>query len=389
MRALLLPALLCLASSSSWADGVASPDAGAAHPEEALDRAALPSDGGLEVVGEASPADPAGDDESAEAGGGDESEASEAEAEHACAGAEDGGVLYSADLTDEELARRFQEDPTSLGTVSVGLAEAGRVMNAVQLELGEAWTLVTPENAWGTQEAIDGLRLVADRVHEVVPSAPPLRINHIGKKDGGYLRPHQSHQSGRDVDLGFYYQPGVDLQAMTRRREQSIDLAANWALVRALATLVDVQFVLVDRRIQKVLYDYALSVGEDRAWLDTLFHGPDSLLKHARRHRDHFHVRFYAPRSQELGRRLQPLLAKRPEENLVIHRVRSGETLGGLALKYGSTVRLIQKANGLTSTMLRVGRTLNIPLRGPCTNCPVPPPLVLPARRLPPASPKA
>ncbi|MEW5743241.1 MAG: penicillin-insensitive murein endopeptidase [Myxococcota bacterium] len=328
-----------------------------------------------------------------------EAEAPEAEAalaegsevEGACApGVSDGGFLYSADLSDEELARRFVEDPASLGSISVGLAEAGRVMNAVQLEPGDAWQLVTPESAWGTQEAIDALKLVARRVRDTFPTAPPLRVNHIGKKDGGYLRPHQSHQSGRDVDLGFYYQPGVDLQALKKRREHSIDLGANWALIRALATEVDVQFILVDRRVQKVLYEYALSIGEDKAWLDSLFNaGADSLVRHARRHRDHFHVRFFAPRSQELGRRVQPILAKRPEENLVIHRVKKGDTLGHLAVHYGSTVRLIQKANGLTGTMLRVGRTLNVPLRGPCNNCPLPPPLVVPARKLPPKAPEA
>lgn len=362
---------------------VPAPGHAAAGPEP------LSPDAGLDVTAEASDAD---DDDPAEGADGDAAEAGEAEgseAEAACPAGADGGVLYSADLSDDELLRRFVEDPASLGSVSVGLTEAGRVMNAVHLEPGDAWTLVTPENAWGTQEAIDGLKLVAQRVHDTVPTAPPLRVNHIGKKDGGYLRPHQSHQSGRDADLGFYYQPGVDLQALKKRREQSIDVAANWALVRALATEVDVQFILVDRRIQKVLYDFALASGEDKDWLDTLFHGPNPLVKHARHHRDHFHVRFFAPRSQELGRRVQPLLAKRPEENLVIHRVRRGDTLGHLALKYGSTVRLIQKANGLHGTMLRVGRTLNIPLRGPCNNCPLPPPLVLPARHLPPDKPKA
>ncbi|MEW6433725.1 MAG: penicillin-insensitive murein endopeptidase [Myxococcota bacterium] len=392
MRALLLTALL-VALPSVAEVGVESALAPAASPTAtALQLPAAPelaADAGPTVAGDA--AGDEADGESSEGADGEVAEAGEAEgseAEAACAGA-DGGILYSADVSDEELARRFVEDPASLGSVSVGLAEAGRVMNAVRLEPGDAWTLVTPENAWGTQETIDGLKLAAQRVRDTVPTAPPLRVNHIGKKEGGYLRPHQSHQSGRDADLGFYYQPGVDLQAMKKRREHSIDLAANWALIRALATEVDVQFILVDRRIQKVLYDYALSIGEDRGWLDSLFHGPDPLVKHARRHRDHFHVRFYAPRSQELGRRIQPMLAKRPEENLVIHRVRRGDTLGQLAIKYGSTVRLIQQANGLHGTMLRVGRTLNIPLRGPCTNCPLPPPLVLPPRRLPPAEPKA
>jgi LysM repeat protein len=167
-----------------------------------------------------------------------------------------------------------------------------------------------------------------------------------------------------------------------------MDLPVNWALLKALITRSDVQFILVDKRIQARIYDFALKQGEDKAWLDKLFHaGPDSLIRHARRHRDHFHVRFFAARSQELGARIQPLLAKQPEQNLVIHRVQKGDTLGGLATRFNSSVKLIQKANGLTSTSLKVGRTLNIPLRGPCTNCPLPPPLIVPPRCLPPETP--
>jgi len=145
-----------------------------------------------------------------------------------------------------------------------------------------------------------------------------------------------------------------------------------------------VQMLLVDKRIQASLYEHALSIGEDKGWLDSLFHGPEPLLKHASRHRDHFHVRYYAPRSQELGRRVQPLLAMRPEHNLMLHRIRSGDSLGKIASKYGTTVNALKKANGMKNTFLRAGRTLRIPLRGPCTSCPVPPPVVVPPRRLPP-----
>ena len=70
---------------------------------------------------------------------------------------------------------------------------------------------------------------------------------------------------------------------------------------------------------------------------------------------------------------------------MVVHRVKSGDTLGHLAVHYGSSVKLIQKANGLADTQLRVGRTLSVPLKGPCTKCPLPAQVVLPPRRLPPA----
>jgi len=300
------------------------------------------------------------------------------------AAASDGGPVYSADLSDDELARRFREDLPSLGSISIGVTEAGRVVNAVRLPPGEAWTIADPERAYGTQETIDFLTTVANDVHSAYPQTQ-LRVGHIGAERGGWLRPHQSHQAGRDVDLGFFYQAGVDPGAPRQPREKLMDLAVNWALLRSVVINTDVQFVLLDRRVQRVLREYALLIGENKAWVDSLFLGPDSLVKHAPRHRDHFHVRFYSARSQELGRRLVPILVARPDENLVIHRVAPGDTLGKLAARYGSTVRSIQANNGLASaTALRVGSTLRIPLRGPCTSCPIPPPLSVPPRRLPP-----
>lgn len=300
----------------------------------------------------------------------------------------DAGIFYSADLSDEELTRLWVEAPEQLGTISVGLTEAGRLVNGVQLSPSPKWLLVDPSNAWGTQETVDFLSAAVEVVHEQFPHAPPLRVNHVGKKNGGYLRPHQSHQAGRDVDLGFYYPRSEDPGHLSKKRELAMDLELNWALVKALLIKGDVQFILVDKRIQARLYDYAREQGEDQAWLDRLFHaGNESMIRHARRHRDHFHVRYFGGRSQELGRRILPLLARQPEQNLVIHRVKKGDTLGGLATRFNSSVKLIQKANGLTSTALRVGRTLNVPLRGPCTSCPVPPPLVVPPRCLPPEPP--
>jgi len=144
--------------------------------------------------------------------------------------------------------------------------------------------------------------------------------------------------------------------------------------------------MLLDRRVQKRLYDVALEQGEDRSWLNSLFHGKDALIKHARGHRDHLHVRFFNPRAQELGRRITPFLAMQPEHNLAMHKVRRGDNLGALSRRYGSTPTAIRKANHMKNNALRAGITLSIPIRGACTHCPVPPAVVIPERRLPPSA---
>ncbi len=305
------------------------------------------------------------------------------EGETVVEGSADAGYLYTSDLTDAELERRFVEDLASLGSISVGLAEAGRVINAVQMRPSPHVDVIVPENAWGASEVIDFLNVVADDVATALPDAPRLRVNHIGRREGGYLRPHFSHQSGRDVDVGFYYRPGTDIEHLTQSRIDAMNLAANWTLVKALAARADVQVVLLDRKVQAALDHYAQGVGEDPALLARLFHsGASSLFQHARRHKDHFHVRFFAARAQELGRRIQPLLARRTDENKLVHRVSPGETLGAIAAHFNSTVKSIQRANGLKGTLLSVGRTLIVPLRGPCTQCPMTAPVVVPPRLL-------
>ena len=65
----------------------------------------------------------------------------------------------------------------------------------------------------------------------------------------------------------------------------------------------------------------------------------------------------------------------------VKHRAKSGDTLGALARRYGTSAKAIRAANGLTSTRLRAGRSYTIPIRkAPVDGGPV----VVPPRRLPP-----
>lgn len=46
-----------------------------------------------------------------------------------------------------------------------------------------------------------------------------------------------------------------------------------------------------------------------------------------------------------------------------IHEVKSGDTLSSLATKYGTTIKAIQTANGMTDTRIKVGQKLKIPAK--------------------------
>ena len=78
--------------------------------------------------------------------------------------------------------------------------------------------MVSPEIAYGTQETVDYVVAAIHAVRAQYPNVPPLRVNRLSTKDGGYLRPHKSHQNGRDVDLGFYYPTAEPMRERERER---------------------------------------------------------------------------------------------------------------------------------------------------------------------------
>jgi penicillin-insensitive murein endopeptidase len=304
---------------------------------------------------------------------------------------ENAGALL--DLSDEELKERVESDLPSLGSLSIGAPGSAILLNAVSLPAGPRWKIAPSAATWGTSETMAGIQTAVDTVHELFPDTVPIFVGDISDADGGRLKRHDTHQAGRDVDVGFYYRGG-QAKWYEPGTAANLDLPRNWALVRALVTCTDVETILLDTRIQRLLYKYALSISEDKTWLDRLFQSSrgsrDALIRHVAGHRTHYHVRLYNPLAQELGRRAFPYLVEfkivEPPVFTVRHVVRGGQTLGHLAARYGTSVRAIMQANGLTTTRVRAGRAYRIPVRAAA---PPAEPLVVPLRMLPPQTPAA
>lgn len=300
-------------------------------------------------------------------------------------------ALLEAD--DDELMARIVADPGSLGSLSIGEAGSGLLFNPVAIPDDPRWVINGNAETWATTETIAGLEAGVGAVNELYPGTHRVRIGDCSDADGGRLKRHLSHQAGRDVDVGFYFTSG-EAGHLVVGTAKNLDLPRNWALVRAWVTMADVDVILLDTRIQRLLYKYALSIGEDKDWLDRIFQFSrgyrDALVQHVRGHRNHYHVRFFNPVAQELGRRAYPLLVKAelmpPPIYTVRHVVRKGQTIGHLASRYGTSVRAIQHVNGLRTTLLRAGRAYRIPVKAAVAQ---PAPIVIPARLLPPSTPPA
>lgn len=290
--------------------------------------------------------------------------------------------------TDADIARVVESDLKSLGAISLGLPNAGLLLNGVAASDNRYFEPVSPSAAFTTEETLSYLTAALEAVHEEFPDTPPLKLGDISAEKGGPLRPHLSHQSGRDVDIGYFYLSGG--RWYQRGTAKNLDLARNWAFVRALVANTDLELLLIDHSIQALLREHALSIGEDPAWVDSIFRGGGGrrpLIRHARGHATHMHIRFFNPLAQETARRAHQALVARgvvpPVQTFAHHRARRGDTLGKLSKRYGVPVPEIKRANGLKSSLIKEKRTYLIPL-GRSRPAPLAKKLTFPPRRVPP-----
>ena len=190
--------------------------------------------------------------------------------------------------------------PVATPGEAAGAPWAGKLVNASKLVAGDGYIVKRPARSFGTKHLLDHLRGAIAEVRALYPNVPTLAIGDISAEYGGKISDHRSHQSGLDVDVGFYFTSG----AVTAFAEanNAFDLEANWALLAAftrIAALDDgVQMIFLDYDIQHRLYDFAKQRGTPDSELEYIFQYPrgrdelSGLVRHWPGHGNHFHVRF-------------------------------------------------------------------------------------------------
>ncbi|NLI82156.1 MAG: LysM peptidoglycan-binding domain-containing protein [Deltaproteobacteria bacterium] len=182
-------------------------------------------------------------------------------------------------------------------TASVGQPYHGRLINGVPFpEQFEGYQVRDEARSYATPELIGALLDALDVVRKQDPETCDLFIGDFSREGGGALNNHRSHQNGRDVDLGMFLKGNREVSTFLPMNGENLDVPKTWALIEGLLRSQRVQYIFVDRKIQNLLYDYALCRGVDPNYLDQLFGGTrHSIIQHVRNHHDHIHVRFYAP----------------------------------------------------------------------------------------------
>lgn len=191
---------------------------------------------------------------------------------------------------------------------SRGRANRGRLRNARLMPEGEGYFLRTIRNrSWGTDETIQAMMTVFKAYAEAYPDGPPINVGDISKRRGGKVKPHASHQSGRDIDIGFVHHPGSEHRRhpehFIRADNKNLDVEKTWFVTKALIQTGLVQVIYIDKFVQKKLWEYA-SKDLTKEQQELIFSLPrhdnssSAILQHWPGHRNHFHIRFKCPKGQ-------------------------------------------------------------------------------------------
>lgn len=194
---------------------------------------------------------------------------------------------------------------------SVGAPHHGVLTDAVELPVegvGFVRYRKNGANHWGNPRLVRAIERVAKTLHDDMPEGAPLVIGDLSAKSGGKIPHHQSHRTGRDVDLPWLVttpggapmqNPGfvpVGADGLASLEVPGgyvrLDVPRQWRLVKELLTStdIDVQWMFCSREVEALLVDYARALGEpmDLVWhAETVLMQPGDSLAHD----DHIHMR--------------------------------------------------------------------------------------------------
>jgi len=181
------------------------------------------------------------------------------------------------------------------GAVSIGKPNRGKIASSIELPDNAAlYTKRKPTESYGSSHTLHNLQLAIANFRQATGYTGELVIGAISKQGGGRLRPHSSHQSGRDVDIRLPLKdPGGDAEHI-----DDVDWDATWGLIQALVATGEIQYIFLTSDRQKRLHQAAKRAGASKDMLERIIQYPNKkgtnngIVRHEAGHTAHIHVRF-------------------------------------------------------------------------------------------------
>lgn len=193
---------------------------------------------------------------------------------------------------------------------SVGWPHHGVQTGAIELpDAGDGFVRYRNEGGyyWGQPALVHGIEEAARQVNTAFPGGAPLVVGDLSAQYGGKISRHQSHRTGRDVDLLWYVTTadGTSIRnssfvplrdagfaKLPGKGPVRLDVARQWMLIRSLlgSEHFEVQWLYSSAAVEAMVLDYAVAQSEDPELVqrarDVMLQPPESLP-----HDDHLHLR--------------------------------------------------------------------------------------------------
>jgi len=192
-------------------------------------------------------------------------------------------------------------------SASVGDVGRGRLVHPAVLA-GNAMMRVNERTNFGTTELVSVIVKAVAAVNLRFPKTPLVTVGDLSKDGGGFLSGHQSHQAGRDADIGFYMADGRSRKEFDKATPMTIDAGRMWTLLASLLDSGELEYAFIAYPLQRPIYEYARDVAKvPLAKLDRYFQYPRKvseragIIRHIPNHDNHLHIRVFASRSVARG----------------------------------------------------------------------------------------
>lgn len=212
---------------------------------------------------------------------------------------------------DKSRAKKAKADASSKGAASsIGAPNQGRLGKGARLRPTKHLEIRKNARTWGTPELVKAIKRAAAAVAREHRGSK-MFVGDLSAKRGGSIEGHNSHQSGRDVDIAFYVSNSKGDAVHPRRfvafddagRGRSLtwarfDDARNWTLVEALLTdeQAGVRYIFISNALKARLLAYA---AKKKVSAELITKAAGALVSPAGAdvHDDHMHVRIACPAS--------------------------------------------------------------------------------------------
>lgn len=187
-------------------------------------------------------------------------------------------------------------------TEAVGVPNGGTLNNGMQFPSDEPNAYVrNPAESYGTIELINVIAKASCVINQKYNVK--MGVGDLSKLGGGPLSPHLSHTNGLDADLRIYTQENGGYETVGGSKCEVVNhfckpgtvmpefknaIAVNWEFIKALQDAGDINFIIIDPELKKVLEEYGRQQNELEKY-------GQKFLTTAPGHHNHFHIRINCP----------------------------------------------------------------------------------------------